>query len=1048
MTYSIRTIIIAAVGLFLVHHVQAQTYYDLTHAYLTNAGFDSEFDYTIDDTGNVAQEILDVNGWTKNISVNYTITGVYQLGTKKTFNGASVPATGQDGTAEGGVLALSTGWNQSMLFYQNVTLPPGNYALVSAWYNSAERTDGCSRVGWRPTGSVMKQSTVNSFPTGEWFTDTVYFELTETKKGIIQIGFQANADKGSANFAKPVLDYVKLLRDTPFGQTDMDAYKTRLQSLIDEATALYGAGTGNAAETLLQAIQTAQAVMADGEATMEQVDAAVEALAAAMEEYMWANPTGAIPTVTTDRRYARGATMAFGRMSVAGVPASQISEQGFCWSEQPEPSIRDHRTTRYLTNNGNIYWLENLQPGTKYYMRAYAVTKGRQVGYGEVIRFYTIPKGKISFSIRGSSDAAADQRIRNAAQTAIDWWNNLTEMKGFSTSIGYNPGVPTAECSYGGWMSVGSNQSYQRPGTIMHEMLHGVGVIPWADTEWSRFNLRSGTSNAAGFTTGSGLWLGDRVTEVIRFWDNSSTAQLNGDYQHMWPYGINGASEDNGSDVLYIGNGLVCQALGEDGLQHTSQLFAEPYHAFDHEDDVKYYLKNEDPERGLYSAYLIPKANNTLTYRNMTDEEALANDSVAWYITFTPSNQYYQLRNAATGQYLTYNSAGFRTATKDAPTAMENFHVMKSRKNAGSTGMRGYWLIHPTTNWTPPCMQANANGAVGSATFDISNSATTQRWLILTQDDMTGISESMLAAMKTRATQLLARIKALVAVPHSEDVEGADLTINTLIENLELSVETATTTAEIQPLLEQAENAAFNFLCQVTPTDVAQPFDLTYMVQNPGMDATDGWSDSPTLNYSCGEYYERTFDFNQTITHLPAGTYQWRAKAFQRPGRPEECASAQVTAYLYAGLKSARIAHAMDEAQNSKLGGNESTVNGHYIPNNMQAASIYFGKGLYENSVTSTVATDGGQLKVGLRSGTMSSYYWVIFDNFRLCYFGSMAPDVVDGISTVETEAMPVVRTGVYSIDGRKLLPDMKGIHLLPRGLYIVNGKAVVCGKE
>jgi hypothetical protein len=114
----------------------------------------------------------------------------------------------------------------------------------------------------------------------------------------------------------------------------------------------------------------------------------------------------------------------------------------------------------------------------------------------------------------------------------------------------------------------------------------------------------------------------------------------------------------------------------------------------------------------------------------------------------------------------------------------------------------------------------------------------------------------------------------------------------------------------------------------------------------------------------------------------------------------------------------------------------------------MQAASIYFGKGLYENSVTSTVATDGGQLKVGLRSGTMSSYYWVIFDNFRLCYFGSMAPDVVDGISTVETEAMPVVRTGVYSIDGRKLLPDMKGIHLLPRGLYIVNGKAVVCGKE
>ena len=100
----------------------AQTY-DVTPFYLNNPGFDTDFDYTIDDTGNVAQEILDVKGWIKNISANYTITGVYQIGTKKTFNGASIPSVGQDGTTNGGVLALSTGWEQSMLFYQNVILP-------------------------------------------------------------------------------------------------------------------------------------------------------------------------------------------------------------------------------------------------------------------------------------------------------------------------------------------------------------------------------------------------------------------------------------------------------------------------------------------------------------------------------------------------------------------------------------------------------------------------------------------------------------------------------------------------------------------------------------------------------------------------------------------------------------------------------------------------------------------------------------------------------------------------------------------------------------
>ena len=80
------------------------------------------------------------------------------------------------------------------------------------------------------------------------------------------------------------------------------------------------------------------------------------------------------------------------------------------------------------------------------------------------------------------------------------------------------------------------------------------------------------------------------MTAVVRFLDNNTTGTLNGDYQHMWPYGINGANEDNGSDILYIGNSLICQALGEDGLQHTSKEFAQPYYALNQEDNIKYYI--------------------------------------------------------------------------------------------------------------------------------------------------------------------------------------------------------------------------------------------------------------------------------------------------------------------------------------------------------------------------------------------------------------------------------------------------------------------------
>ena len=1021
----------------------AQTY-DVTPFYLSNSGFDTDFDYTIDDTGNVAQEILDVKGWTKNITVNYTITGVYQIGTKKTFNGASIPSVGQDGTTNGGVLALSTGWEQSMLFYQDVVLPAGSYALVTAFYNSADKTAGRSRVAWIPTGKPGELSGLTSFPIGIWVTDTIRFELTESTKGKIQIGFYANANQGSANFAKPCLDFVKLLRDTPIGSADMDAYKNRLRDAITEAYKLYDDGTGNGATELKEAITAAEAIVADENATKENVDQAEAALAKATEAYLWANPTGNVPTVTTDPRFARGATMAFGRMSYTGVRTTEVTEAGFCWSETSEPTINDERTTKYLSNNGNIYWLRDLRPATRYYMRPYVITKGRQVGYGDIIKFYTIPKGTITFNQRASSDAAADARIKAAAETAIGWWNDLTEMKGFSPNIGYEPGTPTADCSYGGWMRVGSNQSYQKAGTIMHEMLHGCGVIPWADTEWSRFDLRSGTSNAAGYATGSGLWLGDRVTAVLRFWDNNNTSQLNGDYQHMWPYGINGANEDNGSDVLYIGNSLVCQALGEDGLQHTYNLFAEPYYSLDQEDDIKYYIKNEDAEHGLYTSLLIPQANGTLRWRAMTAEEAAANDSCAWYITFTPGNQYYQLRNAATGQYMTTLASTIRTAPRTALTANEDFHLMPGRVDVGGTNHRGYWLIHPTGNWTPSCLQADANGSVTAAVFSISNAATSQRWLILNAEELATLSDNMLAEMKGQVAKKLEQVKALADVPHSEDEAGTDTTFDNALNNIGQQLTSAGSTTDLQTLLDELDKAAFDFLANATPTDMSRPFDLTYLIANPDMQSTDGWSDSPTINYSCAEYYEKTFDFNQTVKNLPAGTYQMRVQAFQRPGRAEECTSKTTTALVYAGDKTVRMAHITANAQTAKLGGSESYVGGKYFPNNMQAASIYFGKGFYENSVTTQVGVDGGTIKMGLRCTSMPSYYWCIFDNFRLHYFGSLTPNEVDGISIPIITLETTTRQGIYSLDGQKLRDRASEIIELPAGIYIVNGKKVV----
>ena len=701
------------------------------------------------------------------------------------------------------------------------------------------------------------------------------------------------------------------------------------------------------------------------------------------------------PEIISDMRFARGATMAFGR--IKKVTGESIAEQGFCWGVTPEPTINDNTTTEYLSNNGNIYWLKDLTPATLYYMCAYAKNSYGKVGYGDVIKFYTLPKGQIRLSMRDGGDQATYNRIKNAAETAVDWWNNLTEIKDFSPSVGFVDGTPTADCSYGGWIRVGSNSSYQRAGTIMHEMLHGVGVIPWADTEWSRHTLRSGV-NGDGY--GTGQWLGDRVTEVLRFWDNSTTSVLNGDYQHLWPYGINGANEDNGSNVLYIGNSLVCQALGEDGLQHTYTHFAEPYYAFNQEDDTKYYLKCEDEERGLYTSYLMPTKTGTLKWIAMSAAEAQANDSVAWYITFTPDNQYYQLRNAATGQYLTYAS-GFKTVERTTTTNADNFHFMRGRINVASAvegANRGYWIIHPTSDWTPPCLQANANENVGSSTFDIKNSATKQRWLILTAEQTTQMEQAAVTAMKESVKTTLANIRQLAMVPHKELANGTDEAYANALDDIEKRADEATQLSDVMTLQDEANQAAFQFLCNVSATDKTKPFDLTYMIQSQGMDSTDGWTGSPTINHSCAEFYEKTFNFFQNIDNLPGGSYQVLAQGFQRPGTSADAYSDytagnnKVTASLYAGNinNNTQLAHIISDAQTKKVGkGSEATVGGNlYIPQTMEAAAAYFAKGLYENSVDATVEKDGSSLRIGIRATSQPTSYWTIFDNFRLHFFG------------------------------------------------------------
>jgi len=256
-----RLCIIALLTFVSGGQVLAQT--DITKYFLSNYGFDEDFDYPASSSATVSQEILPIPGWTAHLSADYTITGIYEFGFKGRFNGAAVPAAGIDGET-GGALALSTGWEQSFCYYQTVTLPAGTYTFTAATYNGKTATGGSSQLAWLPSGGIGIKSSLSGYPARQWTKDQITFTLSRQTTGKLQIGYKAAAG-GSGSSANLLIDYVRLVGE------NMTVNKTKLTASITTANTLYGSGDGIGAAALKEALDAAHGVADDEAATMPQV---------------------------------------------------------------------------------------------------------------------------------------------------------------------------------------------------------------------------------------------------------------------------------------------------------------------------------------------------------------------------------------------------------------------------------------------------------------------------------------------------------------------------------------------------------------------------------------------------------------------------------------------------------------------------------------------------------------------------------------------------------------------------------------------------------
>ena len=834
--------------------------------------------------------------------------------------------------------------------------------------------------------------------------------------------------------------YIKVstpLREaTEAAQVSIDAYAA-LQAAIELAETQYGDGHGLGAEDFMAAINAAKAAYADGATTYEELAHQIELLDQAAFNYMLGEPTGPVPTITkTDKRYARGSVMAFGRFTY-NLNGAKLREAGFCYATEKNPTVEDQRSTRYFDNNGRIYIMDNMQPSTVYYARPYVVTEGYQVAYGDEIKIITIPKGGMTWSWNNGGSAEENERISGAMRYGMEVWNMFISLHGFHLTGNYGSGTPTADCSYGGWMRVGPNASYQRTGTIMHEAAHGVGV----GTHWTWSTIMQG-----------GAWTGSRANQVLQFWNNNTTETMRGDGMHMWPYGINGAHEDDGTDFLYYGNALIIQGLHEDGLQPTNGTFASPAYTFDHDDEVKYYIKNESASYGLNTSYLTVEG-TALKWSEATSADVAADDNFAWYLSFDPKVQHYSFRNAATGQYIALSGSTFKTVARETPTSAEKFHLMTGRRDVkvgsgtSAINVRGYWVLRANGGDWANAMTASAGGNVSLTSFDIAADAAAQHWLILTADETKAFDEAARVSVVNELKQLIKNLRTMAKTAHTEDVTGADAALDEALAAAEAVAADATATLEtLQAAYKSLRQDGMNFLGSVTPTSVENPFDLTFLIADAAITTGEGWAGAGTIANSAMEFYEKTFDFNQTIAALPAGTYDLRAKGFNRPGSytatyaDYQNGKNSVVAYLYAGSANTKLCHLAEGASKTKLHSDDQSVSSPagYVPNTMASSAAYFTKGYYENSLLFN-QTKAADLKIGIRQTSSASSYWTIFDNFRLYYYGSMSIDDVTSIEQVVTEG--AAPAAVYNLYGQKVSNSLEG---LPSGFYICGGKKIL----
>ena len=601
-------------------------------------------------------------------------------------------------------------------------LPLGKYTLTVAAQNLNEASTSAQCSGAYIYAGEQK---TDVFTPNDY---TVDFSCTT---GEVEIGFMAKGAKG--NWL--AIDNFRL---TLVEAESSEVIFSKLSESITKAESLTSQNIDDKALThLLSILQTAKAITASSASV--DMQKALFALNAAISKAEFAlnlaNATlgdGLEPKVTKTNTYVpTGATEALMRATMTG---TNILERGVCWSKEHNPTVLDNRTTEYWTLNGNIYHITGLEPATVYYLRPYVMNKTYTVAYGEEVKIVTHPKGNCTGTWdNGAPTAEANDRCRTAINQTIAYFNEWTGIKGFTLSGHYGASTQTADCSYGGWMRIGPNAGNQAIGTVLHETGHGVGV--GTSSRYADTNLHNWK------------WYGREANKMYSFLENkeanpyTSDFCMVGDGTHAWgssatyDWFVNGADKDKHLELQYVGGCCLLYAMFIDGLCPTSAYTnGLPGYTYNFDETKKYYIMCKDAAYGLGEALLYANSSKTVALQDMLTNNNGISDEAAWTLSYEPETGMYLFKNVAKNKYLSKRS-GYMLYTTSKPADTEKFQLMPDRTDVtfptttSQLTTHGYWITGSHT------LSANAS-KVSFSSFDFSDAATYQQWIILSEDEI------------------------------------------------------------------------------------------------------------------------------------------------------------------------------------------------------------------------------------------------------------------------------------------------------------------------